>query len=72
MREVLRTNDPVLLSYARHLLAEGAVEAFVFDDHFSAVEGSLCAFPRRVMVREADIARARAALGPLRAHLAEA
>lgn len=58
MKEVLRTNDLVLLSYATHVLAEAGIETIVFDAHMSAVEGSIGAFPRRLMVREDDIARA--------------
>ncbi len=58
MREVLRTNDLVLLSYAAHVLAEAGIEATVFDAHMSAVEGSIGAFPRRLMVPDDDVARA--------------
>ena len=58
MKEVLRTNDLVLLSYATHVLAEAGIEAHVFDAHMSAVEGSIGAFPRRLMVQDDDIARA--------------
>lgn len=62
MEEVLRTNDMVKLSYAQHLLSEAGIEYFVADQHISAVEGNIGAFPRRLMVREADMARARLAL----------
>jgi len=58
MKEVLRTNDLVLLSYATHVLAEAGIEAHVFDAHMSAVEGSIGAFPRRLMVQDEDIAQA--------------
>ncbi len=71
MREILRTNDPVLLSYAQHLLSERNVRALVFDQNISAVEGSICAFPRRLMVRDEDVARARTALMEIRQHLTE-
>ncbi|MFN3610339.1 MAG: DUF2007 domain-containing protein [Hyphomonas sp.] len=62
MEEVLRTNDPVKLSYAQHLLAEAGIEYFVADQHISAIEGNIGAFPRRLMVREAELAKARLAL----------
>ncbi|MFN4185755.1 MAG: DUF2007 domain-containing protein [Hyphomonas sp.] len=62
MEEVLRTNDPVKLSYAQHLLAEAGVEGFVADQHISAIEGNIGAFPRRLMVRTSDLAKARLAL----------
>lgn len=62
MEEVLRTNDPVKLSYAEHLLAEAGIDYFVADRHISAVEGNIGVFPRRIMVREDDLPRARFAL----------
>lgn len=65
MREVLRTNDLVLLSYALHVLGEAGIGAHVFDGHMSAVEGSIGAFPRRLMVGEEDFAQARRALEPV-------
>ena len=63
MKEVLRTNDLVLLSYATHVLAEAGIEAHVFDAHISAVEGSIGAFPRRLMVDDDDISKALWELG---------
>lgn len=62
MEEVFRTNDPVKLSYVEHLLAEAGVEYFVLDRHISAVEGNIGVFPRRILVREVQLARARLAL----------
>ncbi|MEQ9435086.1 DUF2007 domain-containing protein [Hyphomonas sp.] len=57
MEEVFRTNDLVKLSYIEHLLHEAGIAYFVADQHISAVEGNIGAFPRRVMVRE-DAVRA--------------
>ncbi len=62
MQELTRTNDPVLLSWLIHALADVAVEAVVFDVHTSILEGSISAIPRRIMVREVDMARARRVL----------
>ena len=62
MEEVLRTNDPVKLSYACHLLSEAGIDYFVADRHMSAVEGNIGAFPVRLMVAEPDRVRARFAL----------
>lgn len=53
MRELLRTNDLVLLSYAIHLLDEADIPSMVLDNHASAIEGSIGALPRRLVV-EAD------------------
>jgi hypothetical protein len=58
MREVLRTNDPVLLSFARSVLEAEGIEAIVFDDHMSVMEGSIGVLPRRLMVADEDGSRA--------------
>lgn len=57
MEEIFRTNDLVKLSYIEHLLQEAGIEYFVADQHMSAIEGNIGAFPRRVMVRD-DVLRA--------------
>jgi hypothetical protein len=59
MRELLRTNDPVLISWLQALLADAGIEAVVLDHHTSVVEGSIGAIPRRVMVLDEDHAAAR-------------
>lgn len=60
MKELLRTNDPVLLSWLMARLEEAAIEAVVFDAHMSVLEGSIGALPRRLMVMEEDFVRAQA------------
>lgn len=62
MRELLRTNDAVRLSFLRVLLRDAGIEAVVLDHHMSVLEGSAAAIPRRLMVAEADMARARLVL----------
>lgn len=62
MEEVFRTNDLVKLSYVEHLLSEAGIQYFVADQHIAATEGSIGAFPRRVMVPEAQTAQAKATL----------
>ncbi|MEL6244326.1 MAG: DUF2007 domain-containing protein [Pseudomonadota bacterium] len=62
MEEILRTNDLVKLSYVQHLLNEAGIKHFVADQHMSAVEGNIGAFPRRVMVADEDAQRARMAI----------
>jgi hypothetical protein len=62
MKEVLRTNDSVRLSWAQALLASAGIGAIVLDTHTSIIEGSIGAIPRRLMVEAADHARARALL----------
>ena len=62
MREVLRSNDAVRLSWLTALLADAGIAAVVLDTHMSIVEGSIGALPRRLMVAEDDHARALAVL----------
>lgn len=63
MKELLRTNDLVYLSFVSHVLEEEGIVHRVLDTHISAVEGSIGAFPRRVVVADEDLNRARLALG---------
>ncbi len=58
MRELVRTNDLVKLSWLQALLADAGIEAVVLDVYTSVMEGSIGAIPRRLVVIEADFARA--------------
>jgi len=58
MRELVMTNDLVLISYIEALLADQGIEAVVFDRNISLMEGSIGAFPRRVVVADEDWSRA--------------
>lgn len=60
MAELTRTNDPVLLSFLTALLADEGIAHAVADTNFSVIEGSIGAFPRRVLVDAARIDEARA------------
>ncbi len=62
MIELLRTNDIVLISRIEALMAEHEIGFFVADQYMSAVEGSLGFLPRRVLIDEDDLPRARMAL----------
>ena len=59
MLELLRTNDLVLISAVRAILAENNISVFVADEHMSALEGSLGFLPRRLLVPREDVARSR-------------
>ncbi len=59
MIEILRTNDPVLISAVEALLAGAGIASFVADSHVSAIEGSIGAFPRRLLVPQDEAAQAR-------------
>jgi hypothetical protein len=60
MRELLRTNDIVRLSFLRSVLAQAGIATIVLDRHMSVLEGSAAAIPRRLMVAEEDESAARA------------
>jgi len=59
MIELLRTNNQVLISWLRALLAENGIEIVVLDTHTSVLEGSSIAIPSRIMVADDDYERAR-------------
>jgi hypothetical protein len=62
MREILRTNDPVVLTFVEALLRDAGLGAVVADAHMSSVEGSIGILPRRILVETQDWARARRVL----------
>ena len=57
MIEIARTCDPVKLSFLRAVLEEAGVDHVVLDDQMALLLNS--AFGARLMVDEADAARAR-------------
>ena len=62
LRELLKTNDPVLISFAEALLGGEDIPFLVADQHMSSVEGSIGAIPRRLLVAADDLFRARVLL----------
>lgn len=69
MKEVLRTNDAVLLSWAEAVLADAGIEAIVLDTHTAILEGSIGAIQRRLMVADDDHRAALRQLDAARAGL---
>ena len=59
MKELFRTNNFVYLSYAQAVLQDAGIETLVFDSHMSVMEGSLGVLPRRLMVADWDLVRAK-------------
>lgn len=59
MKELLRTNDVVLLSALTAELKANGIEVLELDSYTSIAEGSLGILPRRLMVADADAHRAR-------------
>jgi putative signal transducing protein len=59
MREIVRTNDPVLISAIDALLRGANIEHIVLDQNMSVLEGSIGMLPRRVMVADEQVGQAR-------------
>lgn len=58
MQELLRTTDPTVIAFAQALLSGEDIAVFDMDVHMSVLDGSLGILPRRLMVRDADLAAA--------------
>jgi hypothetical protein len=54
MRELMRVNDPVLISYVEALLKGAGFDPIFLDRNMSVLEGSLGILPCRVLIREED------------------
>jgi Putative prokaryotic signal transducing protein len=50
MLEIIRTNDLVLIGLVESLLEQARIPVLVADGHMSVLEGSIGAFPRRLLV----------------------
>jgi hypothetical protein len=59
LRELMRTNDAVLVSAVEALLTGAAIPYQVLDQNMSVLEGSIGIFPRRLLVAEEDVTAAR-------------
>ena len=62
MKEILRTNDPTAIAFAKALLQGEDIEWFEMDVHMSVLEGSIGVLPRRLLVAERDFFMASATL----------
>ena len=59
MRELVRTNDAVLISAIEALLKGAHIRHMVVDQNMSVMEGSIGIFPRRILVDEDEDQAAR-------------
>ena len=59
MREIVRTNDAVLVSAIDALFKAARIEHMVLDQNMSVLEGSLGVLPRRILVADELELRAR-------------
>jgi hypothetical protein len=58
-RELMRTNDPVLVSAVQALLNAAYIPHLLLDQNMSVLEGSIGILPRRIVVNECCIDDAR-------------
>ncbi|WP_373089209.1 DUF2007 domain-containing protein [Sneathiella sp.] len=72
MKELMRSNDPVRISYILAMLAGEDIEAVVLDEYTSILEGSIGAIQKRVMVLSEDFDRAKRILADIDEGEAEA
>ena len=59
MRELLRSNDLILLSFATSCLEGEGISVMVADQHMATLEGAIGAFPRRLCVDAGEWHQAR-------------
>ncbi|GAB1715277.1 MAG: hypothetical protein NTAFB05_03190 [Nitrobacter sp.] len=59
LRELVRTNDVVLVSAIGALLDGAGIYHMVLDQNMSVIEGSLGVLPRRILVQDDDDREAR-------------
>jgi hypothetical protein len=62
MRELVRTNDAVLISAIEALLKGAHIGHMVVDQNMSVLEGSIGIFPRRILVGDDELDAARTLL----------
>jgi hypothetical protein len=58
MREVMRTNDIVAISFATALLRDADIPHAVMDENMSILEGSIGVLPRRLLVDDEHVNQA--------------
>lgn len=59
MTELIRSNDIVLMGFAQSLLEVAEIPVLMADNHMSLMEGSIGAFPRRLLVPDDHALQAR-------------
>lgn len=55
MKELIRTNDAVIISFAESLLKDAGIGCMVADQNMSVLDGSIGILPRRILVLEDDL-----------------
>ncbi len=67
MREIVRTNDTVLVSAIQALLDAAEIPHLLLDQNMSVLEGSIGILPRRILVHDEYQESARKLLAGRRA-----
>ena len=62
MKELVRSNDPVFISWLTASLEDAGIHVLLLDQHMSIVEGSLGILPRRLLVPDDALEAATAIL----------
>jgi hypothetical protein len=60
--EIMRSNDPVALSFAVSLLEDAGIHCMIADQSMSILEGSIGLLPRRLLVETDREGQARGIL----------
>ena len=55
----MRTNDITVIAFVKAVLADSGIDVFELDVNISIMEGSIGILPRRLTVRESDLALAK-------------
>ena len=66
MVELFSSNDLVLISWTQAMLRAAGITCVLLDEHVSAIEGSIGAIPRRLLVDAEDVEAARRVLDEAR------
>ena len=57
MKELIRTNDLILISRIHSILNDSAIQCELLDTHASIIEGSINAIQKRIVVSNDDFER---------------
>lgn len=59
MKELLRSNNAVTLSFVQSLMRDAGIGALLADQNMSIIEGSIGAIPQRLLVEADCLAQAQ-------------
>ena len=59
MKELIRTNDLILISLIQSILNDASIKYELLDTHTSMVEGSINAIEKRIVVSNNDFKRSQ-------------